>query len=188
MRCGTAKAPAQASTEEPPAVLARAHASDVPTALALQETLAQFLSMFGTFVQAGLIQSCLVALSGFESRADLLLLSIVYFDIILGMDWLLPHYTIIDCHAKIVMLAMPGVPRVEWRAYVRDVSVDTPLVDSIPVVRDFPDVFPADLLGMPPDRDIDFGIYMLPGTQPISIPPYHMAPPELHDKGFIGIA
>ncbi|XP_070022533.1 uncharacterized protein [Nicotiana sylvestris] len=60
-------------------------------------------------------RSCLVDLSGFETRADLLLLSMVDFDIILGMEWLLPHYAILDCHAKTMMLATPGVPRVEWR-------------------------------------------------------------------------
>ncbi|XP_070052655.1 uncharacterized protein [Nicotiana tomentosiformis] len=137
-----------------------------------------------------------------------------------GMDWLSPHYAILDYHAKTGMLAMPGLPRLEWigtleytpsivisflkaqrmvekgcdayLAYVRDVSIDTPTVESVPVVRDFTEVFPADLSGMPPDRDIDFGIDMLPGTQPISIPLYRMAPPEfkeqlqeLLDKGFI---
>ncbi|XP_070036170.1 uncharacterized protein [Nicotiana tomentosiformis] len=55
-------------------------------------------------------QSCLIALSGFETRANLLLLSIVEFDVFLGMDWLLPHYAILDCHAKIVTLAMLGLP------------------------------------------------------------------------------
>ncbi|XP_070040266.1 uncharacterized protein [Nicotiana tomentosiformis] len=53
------------------------------------------------------------------------------------------------------------------------------IVESVPVVRDFPDVFPADLSGMPLDRDSDFGIDLLPDTQPIFIPPYRMAPPEL---------
>ncbi|XP_070031564.1 uncharacterized protein [Nicotiana tomentosiformis] len=129
----------------------------------------------------------------------------VDFDIILGMDWLSPHYAIHDCHTKIVKLAMPGLPRLEWRstlgytpsriisflkaqrmvekgckaylAYVRDVSIDTPTVESVPVERDFPNVFPADLPGMPPDRDIDFGIDLLPGTHPSSIPRYRMAPP-----------
>ncbi|XP_070057880.1 uncharacterized protein [Nicotiana tomentosiformis] len=82
-----------------------------------------------------------------------------------------------------------------YLAYVRDVSVDTPIVESILVVRDFHDVFPVDLSGMPPDRDIDFGIDLLPGTHPISIPSYRMAPTELKelkeqlqellDKGFI---
>lgn len=68
-----------------------------------------------------------------------------------------------------------------YLAYVRDVSIDTPSVDSVPVVRDIPDVFPANLLGMMPDRNIDFGIDILPGTHPISIPPYRMAPPELKE-------
>ncbi|XP_070022084.1 classical arabinogalactan protein 9-like [Nicotiana sylvestris] len=53
---------------------------------------------------------------------------------------------------------------------------------GVPVVRDFPDVFPADLPDMPPNRDIDFGIDLLLGTQPIFIPPYPMAPSELKDQ------
>ncbi|XP_070002380.1 uncharacterized protein [Nicotiana sylvestris] len=130
-------------------------------------------------------RSCLVTVRGFETIVDLLLLNMVDFDIILGMDWLSPHYATLDCHAKTVMLPMPGIPRVEWSgtldhtpsrvisflnaqrmvekgcaaylAYVRGVSIDTPSVDSVSVVQDFPDVFPTDLPGMPPDRDIDFG-------------------------------
>ncbi|XP_070025924.1 uncharacterized protein [Nicotiana sylvestris] len=168
-------------------------------------------------------RSCLVTVRGFETRADLLLLGMVDFNIIFGMDWLSSHYAILDCHAKTVTLAMPGIPCVEWSgtldhtpsrvisllnaqrmvekrcdvylAYVRDVSIDTPLVDSVPEVHDFLDVFLVDLSGMPPDRDIDFGIDLLPGTQTISIPLYRMSPPELKelkdqlqellDKGFI---
>ncbi|XP_070019678.1 uncharacterized protein [Nicotiana sylvestris] len=65
---------------------------------------------------------------------------------------------------------------VAYLAYVGDISIDTPTIELVPVVWDFPDIFPADLLGMPPDRDIDFGINLLPDTQPLSIPPYHMAP------------
>ncbi|XP_070001892.1 uncharacterized protein [Nicotiana sylvestris] len=165
------------------------------------------------------LSSCLISLSDFETRADLLLLSLVDFDVILGMDWLSPYYAIVYYHAKTLTLVMPGVPRVGWRgtldhtpnrvisflkvekgcdsylAYVRDVTIDTPTVDSVPVVMDFPDVFPADLSGMPPDRDIDFGIDLLSGTQPISIPLYHMTLPKLKElkerlqelfyKGFI---
>ena len=68
-------------------------------------------------------------------------------------------------------------------------------MDSVPVVREFPEVFPTDLPRMPPDKDIDFCIELAPDTQPISIPPYCMAPPEfkelkeqlqdLLDQGFI---
>ncbi|XP_070031682.1 uncharacterized protein, partial [Nicotiana tomentosiformis] len=52
-------------------------------------------------------------------------------------------------------------------------SIDIPIIDSVPVAQDFLDVFPADLPGMPPDRDIDFGIDFVQGTQPISIPLEH---------------
>ncbi|WMV34738.1 hypothetical protein MTR67_028123 [Solanum verrucosum] len=68
-------------------------------------------------------------------------------------------------------------------------------LESIPVVSKFREVFPNDLPDMPPDRDINFCIDLEPGTHPISIPPYHMAPTELRelktqiqellDKGFI---
>lgn len=62
---------------------------------------------------------------------------------------------------------------------MRDVNVDSPFVDFVPVIRNYPNVFPDDLPGMPPDQDIDFGIDLLSSTQPISIPLYRMAPHEL---------
>ncbi|XP_070049157.1 uncharacterized protein [Nicotiana tomentosiformis] len=76
---------------------------------------------------------------------------------------------------------MVGKGCLSYLAFVRDVSATTPTIDSVPVVRDFSDVFPADLPGMPPYRDIDFGIDMVLGTQSISIPPYRMAPAELKE-------
>ncbi|XP_070019420.1 uncharacterized protein [Nicotiana sylvestris] len=82
-----------------------------------------------------------------------------------------------------------------YLAYVNDSSIEVPSIDFAPVVHEFPEVFPADLQGIPPDMDIDFCIDLALGTQPISIPPYRMAPPELKelkeqlqnqlDKGFI---
>lgn len=82
-----------------------------------------------------------------------------------------------------------------YLAYVRDSSAEVPSIDSLPIVREFPEVFPSDLPGMPPDGDIDFCIDLALGTQPISIPPYRMAPPkmkelkeqlqDLLEKGFI---
>ncbi|WMV12910.1 hypothetical protein MTR67_006295 [Solanum verrucosum] len=77
----------------------------------------------------------------------------------------------------------------------RDVEIEAPSIGSIPVVSKFSEVFPNDLLGMPPDRDIDFCIDLNPDMRPISISPYRMAPTELRelkaqiqellDKGFI---
>ncbi|XP_070040665.1 uncharacterized protein [Nicotiana tomentosiformis] len=154
-------------------------------------------------------QSCLVVLGGFETSVDPFFLCIVDFDVILGINWLFPYHATLDCHAKTVTLAMPGLPRLEWRAtldyvpsmvvsfikpkrmfgkecdaylaFVRYVSVDTHTVESITMVRDYPDIFLADLSGMPPDRDMEFFIDLLPGTQSISIPPYRMPHIELKE-------
>ncbi|XP_070045473.1 uncharacterized protein [Nicotiana tomentosiformis] len=115
-------------------------------------------------------RSCLVTIGGFETSVDLLLLSMVDFDVILRIYWLSPYHAFLNCRIKTKMLAMPGLPRLEWKAqriiekgclaylaFVSDVSADTPTVESVPKVREFLDVFPANLSGMPPDRDIDFG-------------------------------
>ena len=66
-------------------------------------------------------------------------------------------------------------------AHFRDVTSPVPSMESFSIVREFLDVFPADLPGMPPDKDIDFCIDLEPGTRPISIPPYRMAPAELRE-------
>ncbi|XP_070040613.1 uncharacterized protein [Nicotiana tomentosiformis] len=129
--------------------------------------------------------------------------------VITGMDWLLPYHAILDCHAKMVTLAMMELHQLEWKgtpghstsrvisymkawrmvekgclaylAYIHDSSEDVPSMDSVPVVREFPEVFPADLPGMPPDRDIDFCIDLAPGTHSISIPSYRIALTELKE-------
>jgi hypothetical protein len=54
----------------------------------------------------------------------------------------------------------------------------SPDLASIPVVCEFPDVFPDDLPGLPPVRDVEFTIELEPGTAPISWHPYHIAPKE----------
>ena len=64
---------------------------------------------------------------------------------------------------------------------VKDSSLETPSLESVLVVCEFPKVFSKDLLGVPPEREIDFGIDLLPDTQPISIPPYRMDLAELKE-------
>ena len=78
---------------------------------------------------------------------------------------------------------------------VKDVNVPVTELGQVPVVCEYPDVFPEELPGIPPDREVEFDIDLLLGTQPISIPPYRMAPTKLNelreqlkdllDKGFI---
>ncbi|XP_070054460.1 uncharacterized protein [Nicotiana tomentosiformis] len=154
-------------------------------------------------------RSCVVTFCVYETRVDLLLLDMIDFKVILGMDWLSPYHAILECHAKTITLAMSELPRLEWKgspvsiasrvisflkarhmiekgclaylAYVRDTTAESSTIDSVLVVWEFAYVFPSDLPGMPPDHDIDFRIDLAPGTQPISIPPYRMAPKELKE-------
>ena len=58
-------------------------------------------------------------------------------------------------------------------------SVTSKAIQDIPVLCEFPDVFPDDLPGLPPDRDVEFKIELIPGTAPISRRPYRMPPNEL---------
>ena len=52
---------------------------------------------------------------GRETLVDLLVLDMIEFDVILGMDWLSSYHTVLDCFAKIVTLALSGVPRIAWK-------------------------------------------------------------------------
>ncbi|XP_070010667.1 uncharacterized protein [Nicotiana sylvestris] len=81
---------------------------------------------------------------------------------------------------------------------VTDTDAEASSLESVPIVNEFPNVFPDELPGIPPDREIDFMIDVMPGTQPILIPPYRMAPEELKElkeqlkdlleKGFIWLS
>ncbi|KAH0714970.1 hypothetical protein KY284_007875 [Solanum tuberosum] len=126
----------------------------------------------------------------------------VEFDVIMGMDWLASCYATVDCRTKRVHFHFPNEAVLEWegnvavpRVRVRDVEAEPPTLQSVPVVNEFIDVFPLELPGLPPEQEVEFGIDVIPGTQPISIPPYRMAPAELRElkeqlkdlleKGFI---
>ena len=68
-----------------------------------------------------------------------------------------------------------------YLASVQNLSVSSPSVNDIAIVREFPDVFPEELPGLPPMREIEFAIELVPGSQPISKAPYRMAPLELQE-------
>ena len=59
-----------------------------------------------------------------------------------------------------------------YLAHVVDTSIIEVKLENVPVVCEFRDVFPEDLLGLPPDRELEFGIEVFPSSAPISIPPY----------------
>jgi hypothetical protein len=134
-------------------------------------------------------------------RTTLLILGLDSVDIILGADWLTRHQAVLDIAARAIEIHSPAYG--ETVLYLPDqgctcscafVMIESP-VEKIPVVCDYPDVFPDELPGMPPDRDIEFAIELQPGTAPIYKRPYRMPPAELAelkkqlqellDKGFI---
>ena len=154
---------------------------------------------------------------------DLVALDMRDFDVVLGMDWLSRHKATLDCYKKEVKFHRPGKLEVKFRGihrklfssmifsmamqrmlrkgcqayldYVVDTGKEGTLVDEIPIVREFPDVFPDDIAGLPPDIEVEFTIDLIPRIEPISIPPYRMALAELRElktqleellsKGFI---
>ncbi|XP_074364525.1 uncharacterized protein LOC141705502 [Apium graveolens] len=82
-----------------------------------------------------------------------------------------------------------------YLAFVKDTSKDEPSIEDYPAVREYEDVFPDELPGLPPHREVEFTIELVPGAEPISKAPYRMAPLELQelkeqlqellDRGFI---
>ena len=169
-------------------------------------------------------QSCVVRINTVETLADLILLEPMEdIDVILGMDWLAACHADVGCYSKTVKFDIPGISPFVFKgddcptlasiissmsamqlmdkgnqgflAVVRDVDAEVPSLDQVSIVREFPDVFSDELPRMPPDREVKFSIELAPGVQPVSIPPYRMAPTELRElkvqledmleKGFI---
>ncbi|KAL0559024.1 hypothetical protein IC582_003613 [Cucumis melo] len=169
------------------------------------------------------VKACQIEIAGHVIEVTLLVLDMLDFDVILGMDWLAANHASIDCSRKEVTFNPPSMASFKFkgggsRSLPQVISairaskllsqgtwgilasvVDTREVDvslsSEPVVRDYPDVFPEELPGLPPHREVEFAIELEPGTVPISRAPYRMAPAELKelkvqlqellDKGFI---
>jgi hypothetical protein len=130
-----------------------------------------------------------------------MVLSLEGIDVILGMDLLNQQQVILGIATRMVEIHSPTsghttlyLPKADGINPCSYVAVTIQL-ENIPVVCEYPDVFPDDLLGMPPDRDIEFVIELQPGTAPISKRPYRMPPKELAelkiqlqellDKGYI---
>ncbi|KAK1647758.1 hypothetical protein QYE76_065563 [Lolium multiflorum] len=123
--------------------------------------------------------------------------------VILGMDWLTENGAVINCGDKTVSLrnsiggriVFQGDKYSELEIGLELNSLKEVRIEDIPVVNEFKDVFPKELPGMPPDREIEFTIDLIPGTAPIAQPPYKMGPKELvelkaqidelEQKGFI---
>ncbi|XP_028110938.1 uncharacterized protein LOC114309408 [Camellia sinensis] len=150
-------------------------------------------------------KSCELEISDSFLICDLRVMDMSDFDVILGMDWLSVHRAIIDCYCKTVTVSplkgtkvqfkgdtqdslTPSCRKSRWHDQLNRWLASLILEDEnredpgLPhVVCEYADVFPDELPGLPPKRDVDFTIELQPGTSPISIAPHRMAPAELRE-------
>jgi hypothetical protein len=142
-----------------------------------------------------------ITIRGVDFMANLIVMDSKGIYIILGMDWLRKYDGVILCTKRAIRLTKKDGTIVEFNATIEADQfsllnkVQRTSLNEIRVVQEYPDVFPEDLLGMPPDRDIEFLIELLPRMPPISKRPYRMPVKELveltkqiaelQSKGFI---
>ncbi|KAL4021646.1 hypothetical protein IC575_020452 [Cucumis melo] len=153
------------------------------------------------------VKACQIEIANHVIEVTLLVLDMLDFDVILGMDWLVANHASIDCSRKEVAFNPPSVVSFKFkgegsRSLPQVISamrankllnqgtwsilasvVDTREVDvslsSEPVVRDYPDVFPEELLGLPPHRETPYRMAL------VELKELKVQLQELLDKGFI---
>ncbi|XP_074378290.1 uncharacterized protein LOC141719814 [Apium graveolens] len=150
---------------------------------------------------------CQLEIHRYSFSADLIPFELGEFDVILGMDWLSQYKANIDCKKNKIMMVTEDNIKVTYQgqrqekkflsifqtkrllrqgceaylAHVIDMEKGVLDLDKIPIVREFPDVFPDELPGLPPDREIEFSIDLVLRTEPVSKAPYRMAPVEIKE-------
>nr|XP_043633095.1 uncharacterized protein LOC122604272 [Erigeron canadensis] len=140
-------------------------------------------------------------------QANLIPFPMGEFDIILGMDWLSSCNAKIACDEKAVYLktsrgedlvvygnrkerSIPVCTFTRAKRYIShgchayfahivDVEKKPLSIEDIPIVNKFVDFFPEDLSGIPPERQVEFSIDLIPGANPIAKAPYRLAPTEM---------
>ncbi|GJV72503.1 putative reverse transcriptase domain-containing protein [Tanacetum coccineum] len=137
------------------------------------------------------IRGCKLEIEGHIFDINLIPFGSESFDVIIGMDWLSDHKAEIICHEKVVriplldgkVLRVLGEKPKEKIRQLMSAKANEKKQEEIMVVRDFPEVFPDDLSGLPPIREIEFWIELIPRATPVAKSPYHLAPSELEDLG-----
>ncbi|GJZ22275.1 putative reverse transcriptase domain-containing protein [Tanacetum coccineum] len=153
---------------------------------------------------------------------DLMPIELGTFDVIIGMDWLVKHDAVIVCSEKVVRipygnktLIVEGkkvgsrlkiISCIKARKYVEQSchlflahitkkKSKEKRMEDVPIIRDFPEVFPEELPGLPPPRQVEFLIDLVPGAAPVARALYRLPPSEMKElsvqlqelleKGFI---
>ncbi|XP_073222466.1 uncharacterized protein [Cicer arietinum] len=158
----------------------------------LEEPLVVATPVGGNLLAKSVYRSCDITIDGKVLPVNLVVIDLIDFDVILGMDWLALHHVTLDCHNKVVKFEIPRqsvfsfqgahcwVPhnqisalrasklmRRGCQAYldlVKDTQVAEEELEKIPIAYEFPDVFPEELPRLPLDREIEFSIDLVPNT------------------------
>ncbi|GJT19987.1 putative reverse transcriptase domain-containing protein [Tanacetum coccineum] len=168
------------------------------------------------------LKGCTLSLVNHIFEIDLMPIELGTFDVIIGMDWLVKHDAVIVCGEKVVRIPYgnktlivegdKGGSRLKiiscikarkyveqgchlFLAHVTESKSKEKRMEDVPVIRDFPEVFPEELPGLPPPRQVEFRIDLVPGAAPVARAPYRLAPSEMKElsvqlqelleKGFI---
>ncbi|XP_074374558.1 uncharacterized protein LOC141714965 [Apium graveolens] len=129
--------------------------------------------MGNSVVISNVYRECPIAVGDRNCNVNLLPMEMHDFDVILGMVWLSVHRATIDYQGKRVFFGDADKPNL----YTKDTSKDEPRIENYPAVRDYEDVFPDELPGLPPHREMEFIIELVPGVEPIS---------KLEEVAFLG--
>ncbi|GJT20893.1 putative reverse transcriptase domain-containing protein [Tanacetum coccineum] len=152
------------------------------------------------------IKGCTLTLLNQPFEIDLMPIKLGSFDVVIGMDWLSKYHAKILCDEKVVHIPINGetliirgdrsktrlnlISCIKTERYisrgcqvfmiqVMEKKSDEKKLEDIPVVKEFPDVFPEDLPGLPPVRQVEFQIDLIPGAAPVARTPYRLAPSEM---------
>ncbi|GJU74915.1 putative reverse transcriptase domain-containing protein [Tanacetum coccineum] len=155
-----------------------------------------------------ILRGCTLNLLNHLFKIDLMPIELGTFDVVIGMDWLVDQDAVIVCGKKVVhipvknkMLVIEGdrsTSRLKiiscikaskyierghqlFVAHVTEKEPKEKRLEDVPVIRDFPEVFPDDLPGLPPPRQVEFKIELVPGAAPVARAPYRLAPSELKE-------
>ncbi|KAD5802577.1 hypothetical protein E3N88_13937 [Mikania micrantha] len=149
-----------------------------------------------TIMVNSIILGCELRLNDHPFIHDLIPMTLGSFELVVGMDWLSKNNAEILCSEKLIRIPLPSGETL--RVFGEKPCQKKPekqTVEDIPIIIDYPEVFPEDFPGLPPVRQVEFRIDLVPGPNPAAKSPYRLAPFEMQelsiqlqevlDKGFI---
>ncbi|GJR50791.1 putative reverse transcriptase domain-containing protein, partial [Tanacetum coccineum] len=127
-----------------------------------------------------ILKGCTLSLVNHIFEIDLMPIELGTFDVIIGMDWLVKHDSVIVCGEKVAHKYVEQGCHL-FLAHVTKKKSKEKRMEDMPVIHDFPEVFPEELPGLPPPRQVEFRIDLVPGAAPVARAPYRLAPSEMKE-------